>query len=119
MPKKVEAWKCDWCHRCFGRLCDANRHEKACNINPLRRNCKTCVHGILAIVGWDSDYQGDPVIERYGAYCGYHNKPMSEKPYYIDCEEGQDEYYGDSKMPGTCDHYEYKGKAEWTIEEVV
>lgn len=120
MPKKVKAFKCDWCSRCYIRLCDINRHESACKNNPARRHCKTCVHGVLAIIGWKLDDDREPVIENIGPYCDFHDKPIHEKPYFIDCEERGSGYFENIyPVPGTCEHYEYKGKAEWTIEEVV
>ena len=117
MSKQITAFKCDWCSRCFGRLCDVNRHEPACKNNPARRHCKTCVHGVLAIIGWRPDFDGNPVIEEIGPYCDHHDKPIHEKPYYIECEEQQDGWSPDRPLPGTCYYYEYKGKAEWTKEE--
>jgi hypothetical protein len=77
------------------------------------------VHGVLAITGWRSDIDGYPTIEEYGPLCDHHDKPIHEKPYFIDCEVEQDGWGRDRTIPGTCEHYEYKGKAEWTIEEVV
>ena len=120
MPSEVKAYKCDWCTRCYRRICDTNRHEKACNNNPARRHCKTCVHGVIAIIGWRPDYNGNPVIEDTGPFCDYHEKPIHEKPYFIDCETYTN--YGFEDEPhcasGTCLHYEYKGSAEWTSPEV-
>ena len=58
-------------------------------------------------------------IKTWAPYCNHHQKPIHEKPYFIDCEQYQDCYCADIPVPGTCEHYEYKGKAEWTIEEVV
>jgi len=77
------------------------------------------VHGIWAGIGWTRDLDGDPTQEVYGPLCDHHDKPIHEKPYFIDCERCGDCYYEDAPAPGTCEHYEYKGKAEWTIEEVV
>jgi len=54
--------------------------------------------------------------------CDYHNMAMSEKPYNEDCEYfGMDEYSDQEKRPiaGTCEHYEYKGKAGWTKKEEI
>lgn len=117
MPSEVKAFKCDWCPRCFGRKNNAAQHEEHCRNNPARRNCITCVHGLWAeveIVPDPCDY--DQPMDVYGPYCGYHDKPIMERPYFIECEMHQDGYGEDYPMPGTCDHYEYKGKAEWTEE---
>jgi len=103
MSKQVNAFRCDWCTRCFGRKCDVNRHEEACNKNPARRHCKTCVHGVMNFV--------------FGPYCNYHKTEMQYKPYFIDCETRTNYGFEDNprEMPGTCLYYEYKGKAEWTL----
>lgn len=120
MAEKVSAYKCDWCHRCFGRLCDANRHETACSNNPARRHCKTCVHGIMGLDHISTGLDGKEVEVRR-PWCAKHDKPMHEKPYYIDCDYGGGfdtgfGYHDEFPLPGTCEYYEYKGKAEWTKE---
>jgi hypothetical protein len=63
---------------------------------------------------------GDPTQEEYGPFCDYHEKPIHEKPYFIDCETYTNYGFEDDphNEPGTCSYYEYKGKAEWTGEGV-
>ena len=100
MPSEVKAYKCDWCARCFGRLLNANQHQAACNNNPKRKNCKTCVHGVM-------DYSQGP-------FCDYHKMQIIEKPFFVECDQYQDGWSEDRPEPGTCWYYEYKGKAEWT-----
>jgi hypothetical protein len=134
--KEVKAWKCDFCPRCFTRKANAERHLSRCRMNPEMRNCKTCVYGCKDVVSmkpcpWDRD---EPMDE-YGACCSYHGKPISEKPYYIDCEtidvggwaadvtaglrgsgiDCTNPYPRDYErpVPGTCEHYKYKGYAGW------
>lgn len=120
MPIEVKAYKCNWCHRCFGRKSSAVIHENACKNNPAKRQCITCVHGVINVgksefSSWRF-FTGAP-------YCDVHNKPIHEKPYYIRCdteesfvlESGQRETY---PVPGTCHHYKYKGNSEWTHREV-
>jgi hypothetical protein len=125
MPNEVKAYKCNWCSRCFAHLSHASIHEKACKNNPARRNCKTCIHGHYKPIPC---YPYD-TTEQFGVYCAYHNVPMGDKPYFIECDERQacspdEAYYYELDpddlsypLPGTCHHYEYKGKAEWTRDE--
>ena len=117
MPTKVEAYKCDFCHRCFMRLVNANSHEKACNNNPERRHCKTCVHGVLGVIAQHNDIFDRAVVDDYGPLCNYHKIPMSRKPYYIECGTYDNDYGPDEPMPGTCLAYEYKGKVGWTKQK--
>ena len=104
MPHLIEAYQCDFCGRCFSRRNWAQRHENACNNNPARRHCKTCIHSALSAE--------IPV-------CRIHNIPVYDKPYEIDCkrEVSRLNGYDERAVPGTCIHYEYKGSAEWTREE--
>ena len=104
MPHPLEAYQCDFCRRCFSRQHWAQRHENACNNNPARRNCKTCAHNVLSQSGIPS--------------CRIHNLPIYDKPYEIDCTRDVSRYDGlDHPVPGSCVHYEYKGKAEWALEK--
>jgi hypothetical protein len=62
-------------------------------------------------------------MEVKGPWCGYHNKAIADKPYFIECDisGGVDVGIGvlpERNMPFTCCGYEYKGKAEWTREDV-
>lgn len=110
MPKEIKGYKCDYCHRCFGRKVNAIQHEQSCKNSPTSRHCRTCVHGVWAVIGGHE-------YEEWGAFCDYHNKPIHEKPYFFDCDF-RDDYFGrtdlDQPIPGTCYYYEYKGKPEWT-----
>ena len=104
--KEVRAFKCDFCHRCFMRQCDAKRHEDACNGNPKRRACKTCKHCRENSIVDGEDIYGN-VLEHKAFWCFYHDKPISDKPYYIDCDV--DYYYGQERLiPGTCEHYDQR-----------
>lgn len=117
MSKAVKAYKCDWCSRCFGRKQNADRHEKSCSNNPDRHHCKTCIHGVMGIVDEiEAPIGSYPGYDVYGAYCNYHDKPIRDKPYYIDCGTENNGGWGpEYPLPGTCIHYEYKGKAGWTV----
>lgn len=113
----VQAYKCGWCGRCFLNPGNARSHEASCRNNPERRNCITCTHGVWGVVGMmEPPFEGAAAVERHGPCCDEYHKPISEKPYFIDCEE--DEYdlgFGNNvvKCPGTCQGYEYKGYAGW------
>lgn len=124
MPTVVEAFKCDWCGRCFGRKNNARQHEAACCNNPSRHHCKTCVHGVyfdnvpvyspLTVQSYMPGADNAPEIY-CGPYCDHHKQPIYKQPYYIDCDMSAHCYGGpEHEAPGTCEHYEYKGKAEWT-----
>lgn len=127
MPSKVEAFKCDFCGKLLKLPHTAAVHEAACSHNPAKRHCITCIHGISAVCetvpGWsDPCGPGTDVCEVYGPFCGYHDKPISEKPYFIDCDHGGGfdtglGWHPDFPMAYTCFHYESKGKAEWTPEK--
>lgn len=125
MATKVEAFKCDFCGRLLKLPRTAALHEASCKNNPVARNCITCIHGIFACCAITPDWTDPygPGTEHSGPYCGYHDKPISEKPYFIDCDTdgGFDTgfgWYPESPIPYTCFHYESKGKAEWTpVEE--
>ena len=106
--EEVRAYKCDFCSRCFVRKCNAAQHEPNCKNNPVMRTCKTCVHGSWRII------EGIGEMERFGAYCDYHDTPVFEKPYFIECDVAQQDYGTEMKVPFSCQGYEYKGKSEWT-----
>lgn len=119
---EVKAYKCDYCHRCFGRPVNAVQHEKCCKNNPVKRSCITCVHGVLGIIRYTDDigyingmircHNTKPV---FAPYCDKFDKSISDKPYLIDCETTGDPF-PERPIPFTCFEYEYKGKAEWTKE---
>ena len=129
MPSEVRAWKCDYCHRCFGKKHYAESHEGFCNNNPERRNCKTCVYGCtgeidmlvpLTIESYMPDESGVnryPGDDKYnGPYCARSKKPIFAKPYYDECETDDGCGGNREEMPiqGTCFNYKYKGCAKWT-----
>lgn len=123
MPSKVEAFKCDYCGKLLKRPHTAKAHEASCYRNPATRHCITCIHGVYACIGIAADWTNPygPGTEVYGAYCGHHKKPISEKPYFIDCDMcgGIDTGFGvipEEPVPYTCFLYKSKGKAEWTPE---
>lgn len=108
----VTAYKCSYCHRCFGRKVNAIQHENSCKNNPKSRNCCTCVHGITSIVSWVrgifEDHETTPV---YGAYCDEFDMPIFDKPYLEDCDRTNNYYEPPTHIPFTCTRYEYKGYA--------
>ena len=99
--KKVEAFKCDYCHRCFGRAVDAANHERYCNMNPDRKHCKTCAH-----FGYKTQ-RIDEYDQKF-AYCLKLDIPMSDQPYYTECGCGYNYDGSEYHLPGTCEHYEQK-----------
>lgn len=124
MPVKVEAYQCEYCGKLCKRQHSAKAHEASCRCNPAARHCITCIHGILATTRFKPDWSDPfgPGNEECGPYCGYHDKPISEKPYFIDCDNGGGfctglGYHPEFPQPYTCLHYESKGKAGWTPEE--
>jgi|LSQX01.1.fsa_nt_gb hypothetical protein len=126
MASEVTAYKCDFCHRCFGRLNNARIHEAACKNNPERRQCITCIHGTRDAIQVEREHAGfDSISYTYHSapYCAHHNNtPIHEKPYFIDCDlaGGYDTGFGwikERPIPGTCEYYEYKGKPGWTKRE--
>ncbi len=121
MPDLItKAWKCSFCSRCFMKKGTAVSHEAACKRNPERRHCATCVYGVM--IGDYHDLIGETValdLERIpyiGPWCAYHKQPMSEKPYYIECDTDDNPYYEEQPIPGTCWNYKYKGRFGWTPE---
>lgn len=114
--KQVQAYKCNYCGRCFLRPCNAVQHESSCDANPERRNCKTCVHGCYGLVNVSEPHDTVQMVP----YCDYHGIPIFQKPYNIECDYDTPRYdpYGEGiPVPGTCCYYEYKGKREWTQKD--
>jgi len=121
----VKAYKCGWCSRCFINPGNARSHEASCEKNPERRHCITCTHGVIGVIGtvpFPERYAFDANIDIKGPVCDLHNKPISDKPYFIDCEvdeydvggfEGCAQSHVVQECPGTCQGYEYKGYAGW------
>lgn len=116
MPTKVEAYKCSFCGRLLKTEYWAKVHEATCRNNPEKRHCITCKHGVFECIL--PDLYGNGTV-KYGPYCAYFDKPISEEPYFLDCDimGGVDTGFGplpENPMPYSCMHYENKGKAEWT-----
>jgi len=112
----VTGYKCGFCHRVFGRKCDAVRHELSCSCNPARKRCKTCAHCYF------KTYARDEIEPEGGVWCGVHDVSIGEKPYYIECAYVDDDLSSDRlcveyPIPGTCQYYEYKGNAKTQTEE--
>ena len=127
MPELItKAWKCSFCSRCFVNKGVAVNHESACKRNPERRHCATCVFGIrldnpkkiiqpLTIESYMLGFGMEP--DGYcGPWCAYHEKPIFEEPYFIECEIDDNPYYEERPIPGTCRNYKYKGYFGWTPE---
>lgn len=126
--KVVAAYQCDYCTRCFARKVNAIQHESACNANPERKNCKTCVHGCYGLIETEKPMSSNydcvlcraiPDYTYFGPFCDYHNIAIFEKPYNIECDCSA-YLYGDGEEtpdPGTCWNYEYKGKCGWTRKD--
>jgi hypothetical protein len=144
--KKVEAWQCDFCNKTSVSKGGLTNHERACKNNPARRNCITCVHGIsidpveiakpLTVESYMPGWTDAPYIYA-GPWCDHHNMPISEKPYFVECDVDDVGSYNDDviaglraagidvtghstererPVPGTCFHYGNKGYAGWTKE---
>jgi hypothetical protein len=119
MSSKVEAWKCDYCSRCFVKKACAKIHERACQNSPLKKSCKTCKW-----MGKRERNQliGGEDIQYTVLCCLFHNKDFEDKPYFEFCEEEPKSHYSDygpepdeydGCIPFTCKAYEYKGYAAW------
>lgn len=117
MPHTISAYQCDFCNRTFYRKVDVLNHERACKYNPARRSCYTCkLYERKEYTKIEPGYfvgEEEHEITVKGYVCTRHNKPIFEKPYLIDCEEGDEicDIYGDAKsvpIPGTCLWWEAK-----------
>lgn len=109
MPTIVKAYKCNWCPKTMGRKVNAIQHEDNCTCNPKSRHCRTCVYS----------YKKTVCIDGYNTelpYCAYHDKPIHEKPYLLECDCRDGEYGGGGPVPFTCMYYEYKGFAGYQKE---
>lgn len=107
---KIEAYQCGWCHRCFLRPCDAARHEAACSNNPARRACKTCVQSGARTTAETEEENIQSTTYR-GLWCNHPDidLPLRDQPYFTDCDWTSGQCMPSRPIPGTCDHYEYKG----------
>lgn len=101
--KEVKAYQCGFCRKCFLRTVDAINHERACAMNPQRRACKACMH-----FGYKTDKLDGYDIN--SAYCLKLDIPMSDQPYYAECDVAYHPNGEEYPIPGTCEHYEYKRK---------
>lgn len=127
--KEVKAWKCNWCNRTSLNPANGRAHETSCKNNPARRHCITCTHGVtvrdmdvakpLTVQSYMPGADNEPYVYD-GPWCDLHKAPMSEKPYFFDCEEDEYDVFNGSyyehvvrQCPGTCQGYEYKGCAKW------
>lgn len=121
MASEIKAFKCDFCSRCFGRINNARTHEAACKNNPARRQCITCIHGTMDAIHVERAHASSCFSYTYHSapYCAHHNNtPIHEKPYFIECDSDDGGgWYEERPLPGTCHHYEYKGKPGWTKRE--
>lgn len=111
--KKVEAWKCDFCERVYTRSVSTANHQRACRCNPARRNCITCKHSRLEMILREYSPLNIEPTEVWAPWCSQHEKQISEKPYFDECELIQNDHTEDEPIPGTCFYYEYKGCAGW------
>lgn len=102
MSTQVKAWKCDYCGKAAINRGAISQHEDACANNPRRRHCRTCRHGGFKQVGTGID-------EHRELWCFEMDKPMSEKPYFEDCDH-YGSPWGDTEqpIPFTCACYERK-----------
>lgn len=109
MPIEVKAYKCNWCIKTMGRKVNAIQHEDNCTCNPASRHCKTCVYS----------YKKTVCIDGYNAelpYCAYHDKPIHEEPYFIECDCAGGEYGDSYDVKFSCFYYKYKGFAGYQKE---
>ena len=116
MPHTISAYQCDFCNRTFYRKVDVLNHERACKYNPARRSCNTCkFYERKEYTRIETGYfvgEEDHEITVEGYVCTKHNKPIHEKPYFLECEyETTFAFEGDyisSPIPGTCLWWEAK-----------
>lgn len=118
MPHETTAWQCNFCHRCFSRKVDACNHEYTCKYNPTRRMCFTCKHfdkkgEFIRTLSPEAveirkEFWGDEsTTERYVAMkCNHFDVPMSEQPYFMECDFSGYEGREDKPTPGTCFYWE-------------
>lgn len=115
--KKIRAWKCDHCPRCFEKKTSTAKHERTCINNPSRRNCVTCENGI-EVKDFEILTGSDKTLLKYtGRLCKIHKLPIRERPYLIFCDAIIEKNGVRYPIPGTCHHYKYKGYAGWEAED--
>lgn len=110
--KKIEAWQCDYCAKCYINPKSTYSHQRTCRNNPDRHNCVTCVHGCTEYVvkNYPDPHDRNEPAEVREAWCDFYGMPIGDKPYYEDCDMSE------GPLPGTCHHYKYKGYAGWEGE---
>lgn len=117
--KKVQGYKCDYCHRVFGRPVDAHNHEICCGNSPKSKRCMTCKHCSLELGEMIKmpDWCGGEGYQSTEPTCLLNNITVHNKCYEYECET-DDRYNEDSyNLPGTCWNYEYKGYAKYEKQE--
>ena len=131
MPIEVKAYKCNWCPRVMGRKVNAIQHEDNCTCNPASRHCKTCVYSYKKVTEHIHKEKCDPFIsqdidyEITEPYCAYHDKPIHEEPYFIECDCAGGEYGDSYDVKFSCFYYKYKDFAGYqkevpcVVEEVI
>ena len=117
--KLVQAYKCEFCHRCFGRPVDAHNHEVACKNNPKSKRCVTCKHcSIEPGEMQEPPFPGADAYQSTEPTCLLKNITVHDGAYFEECEKQtfgcDDEGRG---LPGTCWNYEYKGYAKYEKAE--
>ena len=116
--KLVQGYKCEYCHRVFGRPVDAHNHEICCPDNPKSKRCMTCKHCSLELGRTIAPpFCGAEEYQTTEPTCLLNNITVHEKCYEEECET-VDLYEGDYRsLPGTCFNYDYKGYAKYEKRE--
>lgn len=124
MPHETTAFECNFCRRVSRTKAGAERHECACKYNPARRACHTCNHfdpkAEIEVKITDEEMSlklGMDFVDvldtstYHTMFCKHFGKPISEKPYFEECE-----YYAfpyeETPIPGTCFYWEPKEEKE-------
>lgn len=83
--KPVQAYKCDFCSRCFTRPASTANHEVACKNNPKRKMCITCTHCKIkedrTVVAYE--FLGENIYND-SPTCTILNISIQDKPYFIE-----------------------------------
>lgn len=127
MPYEITAFQCNYCRKVSRTKAGILNHEASCKWNPARRSCHTCKHcNLNAEISSEMPPDEIAFFEALGAtqthytyktmLCKHFNKPVSEKPYFDDCDhynvpESYEEDM-DRPMPGTCMWWEEREKEE-------
>ena len=116
MPHEINAFQCDFCRKVSRTRAGIATHEASCKWNPALRSCHTCNHCDLnaeitvEVAAEDADFFDVVFGETQRTYktmvCKHFNKPVSEKPYFDDCDHynvpASYEEDMDRPIPGTC-----------------